>query len=184
MRPAVHIETDRLLLRDWSDKDTEPFAAMNADPRVMEFFPQPLSREASDALIDRECAAVAAAGYGLYATEEKATGTFIGFIGLAPVRFAATFAPTTEVGWRLSRRSWGSGYATEGAGAVVAHAFDRLGLKNLVSFTTVWNTRSRHVMEKIGMTYDPSADFLHPALPAGHKLAPHVLYRIAKDTPI
>ena len=100
---------------------------------------------------------------------------------LSPVPFAAAFAPATEIGWRLARSAWGSGYATEGARAVLDHAFRRLGFKELVSFTTEWNMRSRRVMEKIGMTYDPDSDFLHPALPPDHKLARHVLYRVQKS---
>lgn len=179
-RAGVHIETPRLLLRDWTDADAAPFAAMNADPRVMEFFRQALTRDESDALIARERGRIAESGYGLYATEEKETGRFIGFVGLAPVGPALPFAPAVEVGWRLSRESWGNGYATEAAGAVVGHAFGPLGLDGLVSFTAAWNMRSRRVMEKIGMTRDPAEDFLHPALPADHKLAPHVLYRIAR----
>jgi RimJ/RimL family protein N-acetyltransferase len=112
--------------------------------------------------------------------EEKATGRFIGYVGLAPVDFEAPFAPAIEVGWRLARESWGNGYATEGAGAVVDNAFGSPGLDALVSFTAEWNRRSRRVMEKIGMTRDPREDFIHPKLPPGHKLAPHVLYRISR----
>ena len=181
MKPRVYIETERLVLRDWADADSEPFARMNADPRVMEFFPKPLERSESDALIAREHERIAERGYGLYAAEEKASHTFIGFVGLAEVRFPAAFAPATEVGWRLSRQSWGNGYATEGARAVVADAFSRLEFESLVSFTAEWNTRSRRVMEKIGMIRDMAGDFMHPALPAEHKLAPQVLYRIDRD---
>jgi RimJ/RimL family protein N-acetyltransferase len=178
VKPKVYVETDRLILRNWGDHDSGPFARMNADPRVMEFFPKPLSREESDALIARERARIDERGYGLYAAEESASGSFMGFVGLAEVGFAAAFAPATEVGWRLSREFWGSGYATEAAKAVAADAFTRLGLESLVSFTAVWNTRSQRVMEKIGMIRDAEGDFIHPGLPAGHKLAPHVLYRI------
>ena len=108
----------------------------------------------------------------------KESGLLVGFIGLADVTFAAAFAPAVEIGWRLSRDSWGSGYASEGARAVIDDAFTRLDLRSLVSFTAEWNARSRRVMEKIGMVRDIAGDFLHPSLPPEHKLAPHVLYRI------
>jgi RimJ/RimL family protein N-acetyltransferase len=113
--------------------------------------------------------------------ELKASGLFGGFVGLAIVPFQAAFTPATEIGWRLARPFWGQGLATEAAKAVLAHAFGRLALNSIVSFTTVSNMRSRHVMEKIAMTRNPADDFIHPNLPAGHPLAPHVLYRIDRE---
>jgi len=181
LTPKVHIATERLHLREWKAEDRAPFAALNRDPRVMEFFPRALEPPESDALANRIQASIAARGFGLYAAETRDTGAFIGFIGLAEVTFPAAFTPATEVGWRLARDAWGRGYATEGARAVIDHAFGALGFGALVSFTTEWNARSRRVMEKIGMTYDPSADFRHPQLPPDHKLAPHVLYRISRE---
>jgi RimJ/RimL family protein N-acetyltransferase len=180
MTPAVHIATERLLLRDWTDADAEPFARLNADPRVMEFFAARLDRAQSDAFLAHIRHGIAKRGYGLFATEVKASASFIGFVGLAPVDFAAAFAPATEIGWRLARESWGQGYASEAAAAVRDYAFTDLGLAELVSFTAEWNQPSRRVMERIGMTRDESGDFMHPKLPAAHKLAPHVLYRITR----
>jgi RimJ/RimL family protein N-acetyltransferase len=176
----VHIETARLLLRDWTDADAEPFAALNADPRVMEFFPKALTRAESDALMARIRSGFARDGFGLFAVEEKASGRFIGFNGLAKPGFDAPFMPAVEIGWRLARTAWGNGYATEGARAVLAHAFGELGLAEIVSFTAEWNRPSRRVMEKIGMTRDPADDFIHPNVPPEHKLARHVLYRIER----
>jgi RimJ/RimL family protein N-acetyltransferase len=176
--PSIHIETERLRLRDWSDADAEPFAAMNADRCVMAFFPALLEREQSDELMARIRSNMARDGFGLYAVEERRTSLFIGFTGLAVATFAAPFTPATEIGWRLSRQAWGKGYASEAAAAVRDHAFEALGLAELVSFTSQQNYRSRRVMEKIGMTCDPADDFIHPGLPSGHELAPHVLYRI------
>lgn len=178
---AVHIETERLLLRDWSDADAEPYAALNADPRVMEFFLSPLSRAQSDAQMASIRAFLDGHGYGLYAIEEKASGRFVGFIGAQAVNFEAAFTPATEIGWRLARTAWGSGYATEGARAVAAHAFGPLGLMDLVSFTAEWNRPSRRVMEKLGMTHDPAEDFDHPRIPEGNKLRRHVLYRLSRQ---
>jgi RimJ/RimL family protein N-acetyltransferase len=176
----VHVETERLLLRDWQDADGEPFAAINADPRVMEFFPAPLDRVGSDALMTRIRVAIESDGYGLYAAEEKQTGAFIGLVGISKPPFEAPFMPAIEISWRLTRTSWGQGYASEAAAAVIQHAFTTLGIDALVSFTAEWNRPSRRVMENIGMTHDPRDDFLHPGLPADHKLAPHVLYRIRR----
>jgi RimJ/RimL family protein N-acetyltransferase len=180
--PRIHIETERLLLRDWADADLAPFATLNADPRVMEFFVKPLERTESDALAERNQANLAGRGWGLYAAEVKDTGAFIGFIGLAVPGFEAPFMPAIEIGWRLARAAWGSGYATEGARGVVAHAFGPLGMASLVSFTAEWNRPSRRVMEKLGMTHDPRDDFINPRVPAGHKLAPHVLYRLERES--
>jgi RimJ/RimL family protein N-acetyltransferase len=178
--PRIYIETERLRLRDWTDSDAEPFAALNADPRVMEFFRRPLTRAESDEAMAAARARIAEDGYGKYAAEEKSTARFIGYIGLAPVDFEAPFAPAVEIGWRLARTAWGNGYATEGARAVVAEAFGNLGLNELVSFTAEWNRPSRRVMEKIGMTHDPAEDFDYPRLPPGHKLRRHVLYRLRR----
>jgi RimJ/RimL family protein N-acetyltransferase len=162
------IETPRLILRPWRDADRDPFARMNADPRVMEFFPACLSREESDALFDR-------ARLSVLAAELRDTGEFIGFIGLSVPTFEAHFTPCVEIGWRLAAEHWGRGLATEGARAVLATAAGPI-----VSFTSVQNARSRRVMEKIGLTHDPADDFDHPRLSAGHPLRRHVLYRSAK----
>ncbi len=178
MEPRLHIETERLRLRDWSDVDAAPFAALNADPRVMEFFPAALTRAESDAQMAAIRAFIEDHGYGLYAAEEKSSGRFIGFVGLSLPSFKAHFTPAVEIGWRLARESWGLGYATEGARVVADHAFGPLGLDALVSFTAEWNRPSRRVMEKIGMTHDPVDDFRHPRLPPDHKLSRHVLYRL------
>ena len=163
------------------DADAEPFAAINCDPRVMEFFSRPLDRAESDAFLARNQAGIAADGYGLYAVEVKESGAFIGYVGLARPTFEAHFTPAIEIGWRLAREAWGEGYATEAARAVVEHAFGPLGIEALVSFTAEWNRPSRRVMEKIGMTHDPADDFLHPKLPPEHKLSRHVLYRLKRE---
>ena len=174
------LRTDRLLLRRWRPDDRAPFAALNADPVVMEHFPGVLTREESDDFADRNEAGLEERGYGLWAVEVPDVAPFIGFIGLNPVRFDAHFTPALEVGWRLARDSWGHGYATEGAGAALAFAFDTLAKEEVVSFTTVKNARSRAVMERLGMTRDPTEDFEYPNLPEGHPIRPHVLYRLSR----
>jgi len=173
------LTTERLLLRRWRAVDREPFAALNADAEAMRHFPAPLARADSDALAERIAAHVDAHGWGLWALELRATGAVIGFTGLARATFKAPFTPAVEIGWRLTPTAWGHGYATQAARAAAAFAFAFLGIDELVSFTAAANARSRAVMERLGMTRDPADDFDHPAVPAGHKLRRHVLYRLA-----
>jgi len=178
MHGLSELPTERLLLRRWHDADRLPFQQVNADPRVMEFFPEPLTAEASDALFDRAERHFSQHGFGPFAVELVESGTFVGFIGLFVPEFEAHFTPAVEIGWRLGFEHWGKGLATEGAGAVVDYGLNRLGLKQIVSFTVPANLRSRRVMEKLGMTHDPADDFDHPNLPDGHPLRRHVLFRI------
>jgi RimJ/RimL family protein N-acetyltransferase len=173
--------TARLLLRPWRPEDREPFAALNADPEVMRYFPAPLDRAASDATVDRAEAGFRERGFGIWAVERRDTGEFIGFTGLAVPQFEAAFLPAVEVGWRLARPAWGQGFATEAARAAVADGFGRVGLREIVSFTAEVNGASRAVMRRIGMTHDVAGDFDHPRIPAGHPLRRHVLYRLAPE---
>ena len=172
------IATGRLLLREWRAEDREPFAALNADPRVMEFMPALLARAQSDALARASEAHFAARGFGPWAVEVPGVAPFIGFVGLVVPAFAAHFTPAIEIGWRLAAEHWGQGYATEAALASAHHAFAVVGAEELVSFTTPGNLRSRAVMRRIGMTRDPADDFEHPRLAPGHPLRHHVLYRL------
>lgn len=177
MRPATTLETVRLRLRPWRTDDREPFAELNADPVVMEHFPAPLDRAASDALADRIATGLDERGWGLWALEVPGVTPFAGFVGLSVPGFEAAFTPAVEVGWRLARPWWGHGYASEAAREAVRFGRDELGLDEVVSFTAVGNRRSRRVMERIGLTHDPADDFDHPGLPDGHPLQRHVLYR-------
>ena len=174
--------TERLLLRRWRDSDRSPFARINADARVMEYLPLILSRGESDALVDRIEKHFHWHGFGLYAAEMRADGSFIGYVGLNVPAFRAKFTPCVEIGWRLDFEYWGRGLATEGARAVTRHAFLNLGVHEILSFTVPANRRSLRVMEKLGMTHDPADDFDHPGLPAGHPLRRHRLYRLAAPT--
>lgn len=173
----TEIETPRLRLRPWVAADREPFALLNADAHVMEYFPSPLTRGESDALSDRIQAHIETHGWGLWAVEVRGVASFAGYIGLCTPRFEAPFAPCVEVGWRLARMFWGSGYASEGAAAALRFGFQTLDLSEIVSFTAAVNNRSIRVMERIGMRRDPADDFEHPDLPSGHRLRHHVLYR-------
>jgi RimJ/RimL family protein N-acetyltransferase len=172
--------TARLALRQWRDDDRVAFAALNTDPLVMEHFPAILSREQSDAMVDRCVEHIERNGYGLWAVAVRTTGQLIGFVGLAVPTWEAAFTPCTEIGWRLARSAWGLGYATEAATAALATAFGPVGLDEVVSFTTTGNLRSQHVMQRLGMTRDPSEDFDHPRVADG-PLRRHVLYRISRS---
>lgn len=175
--PPTTLETERLVLRPWRDADRAPFAALNADPAVMAFFPAVLDRLDSDAAAARFRGRFDCHGWGLWALEVKGGPAFVGFTGLNPAPDTLPFAPAMEVGWRLARAAWGRGYATEAARAVLRFGFERLGLAEIVSFTTPLNRRSIAVMERLGLRRDQAGDFEHPGFPEGHRLRPHVLYR-------
>jgi ribosomal-protein-alanine N-acetyltransferase len=178
MNPTPTIRTHRLHLRPWRDDDLPAFAALNADPTVVEFFPKPLDRAESDALAARIRDGFASRGFGLWAVEVPGVADFIGFVGLSVPQFEAHFTPCVEIGWRLAHEHWGRGYASEAARAALDFGFRSLALDQIVSFTTLANWRSRRVMERIGMTRMSEDDFDHPSLPEGHALRRHVLYRI------
>jgi RimJ/RimL family protein N-acetyltransferase len=178
-RILPQIETERLLLRPWRDSDREPWAAMNADPRVREFFPGLLDRAASDTSLDFLNAHIVQHGFGFWAVEEPVSGEFLGFTGLMHATFAAPFTPCVEIGWRLAHHAWGKGYASEAALASLDHGFGKLGLPSIVSFAVTGNVRSRRVMERIGMRHDPCGDFMHPKVSSDYPhLRLHVLYTI------
>ena len=179
MAGAPQIRTERLLLREWRDEDREPFAAINADPVVMEHFPRTQTREESDLGVDGILAHFDRHGFGLWAVEVSGVSPFIGFVGLSVPGFEAHFTPAVEVGWRLAPSAWGNGYATEGALASLRFGFDVVGLEEIVSFTTTTNERSQRVMQRIGMTRDPADDWDNPRVPEG-PLRRHVLYRIRR----
>lgn len=172
------IKTERLLLRPWCEEDLESFAKLNADPRVMEFFPRVMPREDSDLFARKIMMLLEQQGWGYWAASIPGQADFIGAIGLAHVSFDADFTPAVEVGWRLAYDFWNKGYATEGARAALKYGFETLKLDEIVSLTSVNNVRSRRVMEKIGMTHDEKGDFDHPKVPEGHPLRRHALYRI------
>jgi RimJ/RimL family protein N-acetyltransferase len=175
------LRTDRLLLRPWREADREPFAALNADARVMEYMPSVLTRSQSDALIAELSAEIDGRGFGLWAVEVPGVAAFAGFVGLHVPTFEASFTPCVEIGWRLAHAAWGHGYASEAARAVVRDGFERLGLTEILSWTVPANLRSRRVMEKIGLRRSPEDDFDHPRVPEGHPLRRHVVYRVQRD---
>jgi RimJ/RimL family protein N-acetyltransferase len=176
----VELTTERLLLRPWKPEDRAPFAALNADPEVMEHFPALLTREESDAAIERFQLNLEAHGYTLWALEIRDTGEFIGMTGIQNFPFDTHFTPAVEIGWRLARSAWGHGYASEAARASLDYGFETAGLKEIVAMTATTNLRSQAVMERLGMTRDPADDFDHPKVSEG-PLRRHVLYRKSKN---
>lgn len=172
----IQLETSRLRLRPWRDEDFAPFAALNADPQVMAHFPATLDRAESDVLAARCQSLIEAQGWGFWATEIKASGDFIGFVGLHRPIAELPFSPCVEIGWRLARPFWGQGCASEAARAALSFAFNDLALAEVVAFTSLENRRSQAVMERLGMRR--AENFEHPALPPGHPLREHCLYRL------
>ena len=179
MPQLIELETDRLRLRQWRQADFAPFAQLNSDPQVMEFFPAILSRIESDAMAERCQSLIAERGWGLWATECKASGAFVGFIGLHVPASDLPFSPCIEVGWRLSCSDWGKGYATEGARAALRVAFRSLKERQVVSFTSEHKVRSRGVMKRLGMREDGLFD--HPRVPESSGLRRHCLYRLTVE---
>jgi len=175
------LETDRLILRTWNDSDLQPMCALNQDPKVMEYFPGLQGLEATKNLIVRINNHFEKHGYTLYATERKDSGEFIGFIGLFIPYFEAHFTPATEIGWRLSSKHWGQGFATEGAKAILDFAFRELKIPEIVSFTAQGNAKSIRVMQKIGLLSNSDDDFDHPKLDDASPLKQHVLYRLSRE---
>ena len=174
------IVTDRLLLRELREGDLDPIAAMNADPRVMEYFPSTLSRAENDAFAGRVREHLTKHGFSFWVVESRADGQFLGLTGLLRPRFVAHFTPCVEIGWRFAAAHWGKGYATEAAKASLRFGFDRLGLSEIVAYTVPQNQRSRRVMEKLGMSRSSADDFDHPSVPEHHPLRRHVLYRLRR----
>jgi len=175
------LRTERLILREWRDEDLAAFADLGADARVMEHFPQTLTRSESDQLASFIRTHFSEHGFGLWAVEVPEVAPFVGFVGLSMPKFDAHFTPCVEVGWRIAHSHWNKGYATEGARAAVSFGFSRLGLAEIVSFAVPGNLASLRVMEKLGMTHDPKDDFDHPKLAEGHPHRRHVLYRLKKE---
>lgn len=174
------IETKRLILRPWKEEDLEPFAQLNADPQVMQYFPAVKTFEESTLEYNAILEHFKKHGYGWWAVSEKNGTNFIGFIGLRYIDFPASFTPAVEIAWRLAYDYWGKGYATEGANASLDYGFKVLELSEIIAVTSIPNIRSQAVMKRIGMHHNTKDDFDHPKLPEGHPLIRHVVYRLDK----
>jgi RimJ/RimL family protein N-acetyltransferase len=174
------IETERLILRSYREDDRDAFADLNGHPEVGAWLSGPLSREESDALMDRVNGHIAEQGFGFWGAERKADGRLVGMIGLEVMGAGMPGEGAIELGWRLHPDAQGAGLATEGAAAARDWAFAKLDAEQVVAITAQTNLRSQAVMRKIGMVRDPAADFDHPRLPEGHPLRRHVFYSVAR----
>lgn len=180
MAKLIEFNTRRLQLRQWRPEDREPFARLNADPRVMAFFPNPLARAESDAMADRIQVLISERGWGFWAVEVRDVAEFIGFVGLHIPVPELPFSPCVEVGWRLAFEHWGKGYASEAAQGVLRVGFEVLDLPEIVSFAAVVHRRSRAVMGRLGMSEDAET-FAHPHVPVDSPLREHCLYRLSRE---
>lgn len=169
----------RVKLRSWRDTDCEPFVAMNADAKVMEFFPQLFTPAQSFAAFERLKKRIEDRGWGLWVVDIR--DEFAGFTGLAEPTFEAPFTPCVEIGWRFHTRFWGQGYALESARLALRFGFENLRLEEIVSFTARINKRSERLMQRLGMMAYPRYDFEHPKIPPGHPVRDHVFYRIGNN---
>jgi RimJ/RimL family protein N-acetyltransferase len=174
----MRLQTQRLILRPWEDRDRDPFAAIVGDPHVMRFYTYARTRAQADEWIDKMIDGLADGTAHFMAVERKSDNALLGLVGTADITFPIPTDPQVEIGWVLGHQYWGQGYAPEAARAALAHGFETLGLPEIVAFTALQNTPSQRVMEKLDMKRDPSADFDHPKIEPGHPLRPHVLYRI------
>ena len=177
----AELVTGRLKLRQWRDADRAPFAALNADPEVMRYFPATMTQAQSDEFAGYVYDTIDRQGWGLWAVEVTDGPPFVGFVGLNRVTFTAHFTPAVEVGWRLGRPFWGNGYATEAGAAALTYGFEQLDLDEIVSFTSRLNEPSIRVMRRLGMRHDAAGDFDHPRVAEGSPLRRHVLYRLPKN---
>ena len=172
----AQLETERLIIGEWQERDVAPFAAMNKDPRIMEHFPFELNEAESRALLELLCQRTQEYGFNYQPLVEKKSGEFVGTAGLAPVMFDAHFTPAVEISWRLAYDHWGKGYATEAAQTLLHYGFETLDLSEIVSFATLSNDKSFAVMKRLGFVYD--CEFYHPGMQADDKHRQHALYRI------
>jgi len=186
MTSTASIATARLLLRPWQPRDLASFAAMNADPTVMRYFPAPMTLAETEAAMARYNAQLARDGFTMFACEargngdpDKTTGELLGILGAQTMRFAVPNLPqpAVEIGWRLATHAQGKGLATEGANAILNFLRETTSLTEVVAITAVANQASRRVMEKLGMTYAPELTFEHPNIPQDSPVRRTVLYR-------
>lgn len=179
MAEVIEFKTDRLTMRQWKESDRPLFAALNADPVVMEYFPAVLEESESNSMAEKIQQLISKRGWGFWAVEESKSHAFIGFVGLHVPTAELPFSPCVEIGWRLARQFWGKGYATEAAAAALHVAFEQLKLDDVCAFTPVGNAKSRAVMERLHMQ-NTQRNFDHPSIPKGHRLREHVLYRLSR----
>lgn len=180
MSKSIQLETERLKLRQWKNSDFPAFSEINADPVVMKYFPNTLSEDESNAIANKCKDLISKRSWGFWAVEIKEEKEFIGFVGLHKTSYDLPFTPCVEIGWRLGKKYWGKGYATEAAFEALKFAFEELKLSEVYSFTSVSNMQSWSVMERLNMQ-NLKKNFEHPMVPERHPLREHVLYKITAE---
>ncbi|MDH5393723.1 MAG: GNAT family N-acetyltransferase [Gammaproteobacteria bacterium] len=180
MTKITEIKTERLLMRQWREEDLFDFWLLNSDPEVMEYLPEIPSEEDSNILAEKIIKLIARNGWGFWAIETLNDNSFIGFVGLNEPKYELPVNPCVEVGWRLARKYWGNGYATEAGNASLDFAFDNLNVNEIYSFTSVANKKSQAVMERLNMI-NTHSNFNHPTIPDDSPYREHVLYKIDKE---
>ncbi len=176
----MELKTKRILLRQWKESDLIPFAKMNADPEVMKYYPRTLLAKESDELANKFKKLIEQKGWGFWAAERLDDRSFIGFVGLNKPSYELPVNPCIEIGWRLAKEQWGFGYATEAAEAALEFAFQILGLEQVYSFTSIINTKSAAVMERLNMERSKST-FNHVFMKDDMRLKEHYLYKLKKE---
>ena len=176
----VKIKTKRLLLRQWREEDKSIFASINSDPEVMEYYPKVLNTTESNEMAHKLETLISQKGWGFWAVEKIKNKQFIGFVGLHEPTYDLPVTPCVEIGWRIGKKHWGHGYATEAATAALDFAFNSLDLEQVYSFTSVTNKRSWSVMKRLGMV-NTNQNFNHPLITEDSPLKEHYLYRITRS---
>ena len=181
---APELRSQRLVLRHWRPEDKKIFAAMSADPQVMQYERPTLSSEQSDLLVEAIQLGLETRDFGFWAVQifDDAgldENSLVGFVGLSVLKWEASFTPCVQIGWRLSRQHWGFGYATEAAAKVLEYGLKDMGLNEIVSTTSLLNMRSIAVMERLGMVRDQNFD--HPNIRINDPLRRHVLFRMSQQ---
>lgn len=174
------LETDRLFVRPWRSDDIDDLYELCSDAAVMRYFAQVYDRGETELFLEKLLDRQIKNGFCFDPVFEKATGAFVGFVGLNKPQLSKPlpFDPCVEIGWRLHKRYWGKGYASEAAREWLRFGFEILKQDEIVAFTIPENIPSQNVMKRIGMSHDPQGDFKHPSLPNDHPMAMHVLYRL------
>jgi RimJ/RimL family protein N-acetyltransferase len=150
----VFMETERLLLRRFTESDLDNLVNLDGDPEVMYFING--GRAVSRDVIQGETlprflrAYERFEGFGVWAAIERSTGEFVGWFEFYPWKDVSP--EEVELGYRLRRSAWGKGYATEGSRALIRKGFTELGVQRVVAETMAVNSASRRVMEKAGLT--------------------------------
>ncbi len=168
--------SDRLGFRNWNPDDIDELHEINSDQKVMEFFPSLPTKEQTTEFIKRMTKQFEEKGFCYFAVDRLENNELIGFIGLSEQTYDAEFTPCIDIGWRIKSTEWNKGFATEGAKKCLDYAFNTLKIRKVYSIAPKINTKSEHIMIKIGMQKE--GEFEHPSLLENNSLKTCVVYTI------